>query len=176
MSINPSTREEFNAVIGYCKGLGVDVGCGTNRLSPEVLALDHYPHVAKPEEAGANDMVVDCRKLPFRDNVFDFVFSSHCIEDFKPEEIPAVFFDWLRVVKKGGYLILLLPDMETKRANGRTRYPRVEDSDGNPSHRCNVGKNFIRQLTENRKDVIICQEDTIDHERFFTVDIVLKKL
>lgn len=166
--LKETTREEFNAVLKYCDGLGIDVGCGTNRLDKSVLALDHFPHVAKAGEFGANDMVLDCAKLPFRDNVFDFVFSSHCLEDFEPGQIKAVLTEWLRCVKIQGRLVLLLPDMEGG------RYPRVGAKDGNPSHRVDVGPEYMKRLIQGLP-VEIEQIDTIDKTRFFTFDIVLKK-
>lgn len=165
--LKPSHREEFNRVIKYCKGLGVDVGCGTNRLDKSVLALDHYPHVAKPDEMGANDMVVNCAKLPFRDGTMDYVFSSHCLEDFKPEQIKEVFLEWLRVIKKGGYLVLLLPDMQGG------RYPKVGDKESNPSHMVNVGVQYMEDLIKGL-NVEVVQKNTIDFS--FTFDFVIKKL
>jgi predicted SAM-dependent methyltransferase len=162
-NIKPTQQEEFLAVKKYWEsGLGIDVGCGNNRLSPEILTLDIYPH----KDA---DLVVDCRKLPFRDRCFDFVFSSHCLEDFKPEEIKDVFLEWLRVVKIGGYIILLLPDMEGG------RYPKAGDKNGNPSHLVNVGINFMNNLV---KDIPleIVQCDTINHQSYFTFDFVCKKV
>jgi len=37
-------RPDFLAIEKYCSGLGLDVGCGTNRLSETVLTTDWYPH------------------------------------------------------------------------------------------------------------------------------------
>lgn len=48
------------------------------------------------------------RKLPFKDNVLDTVFSSHLIEDYWDREV--LLEEWLRVVRPGGTLILLVPD------------------------------------------------------------------
>jgi SAM-dependent methyltransferase len=169
--IMPTTREEFNAVLKYCKGLGADVGCGTNRLDKSVLSLDHYPHDLLPNKTGhngGNDIICDCAKLPFRDETLDFIFSSHCLEDFAPDKIKNVFLEWLRCVKKGGYLILLLPDMQGG------RYPKVGDKEGNPSHLVDVGVAFMDELIKGLS-VDVVQRDTIDHKRFFTFDYVIKK-
>ena len=76
----------------------------------------------------------------FRDQCFDFIFSSHCLEDFA--DIPAVLTEWWRKIKLGGYLVLLLPDMEGG------RYPKVGESGGNPSHVTNVGVEYMRKLTQ----------------------------
>ena len=164
--IKPTTQAEFKAVLKFCKGKGIDIGCGTNPLNDKILTIDHYPHIH-------TDLVCDAKKLPFQDARFDFVFSSHCLEDFKPDEIKNVFIEWLRIVKPGGYLVLLLPDMETV-VNGKTRYPRVEDPEGNPSHLVNVSPNYMKELVKDLP-VEIVQQDTIDHVKYFTFDFIVKK-
>jgi ubiquinone/menaquinone biosynthesis C-methylase UbiE len=43
-----------------------------------------------------------------KDNTFDFVRSSHCLEHMRN---PSIAFDnWLRILKPGGYMICLIPD------------------------------------------------------------------
>jgi ubiquinone/menaquinone biosynthesis C-methylase UbiE len=51
----------------------------------------------------------------FRDNVLDFVYSSHLLEDF--EDTGSVLREWLRVLKPGGKLILYCPDEQRFRAH-----------------------------------------------------------
>lgn len=50
------------------------------------------------------DHVGDARKLPFADDSFDLVYSSHCIEHIEWHEIEATIAEWARVVKVGGVL------------------------------------------------------------------------
>ena len=89
---------EFEHIQKFIKGKGVDVGCGTNRLSPDVLAIDRQGD----KRYALADVVHDCHDLEvgrtvefkgqvysFGDNSLDFIFSSHCLEDF--EDIPTVF-------------------------------------------------------------------------------------
>jgi len=176
-------RPEFLAMSKYMVGLGLDIGTGTNRLSPTVLGIDNYNHVD-------TDMVWDCliKPYPFKDERFDFVFSSHVIEDFAPEEIQGVFNEWLRLVKKGGYLILLVPDMENKRYPDWDEVFTETDTEvikgerksgelkGNPSHRCTMGMTLLTKISENcsYKNEIV-QADTIDHSSM-TLDFVIKKI
>jgi ubiquinone/menaquinone biosynthesis C-methylase UbiE len=47
----------------------------------------------------------------FRDSVLDYVFSSHCLEDFTDTQ--AVLREWARVLKPGGRIVLFLPDQQT---------------------------------------------------------------
>lgn len=48
----------------------------------------------------------------------DFLYSSHCLEDF--ENTVAVLGHWLSIVKRGGYLVLYLPDQQRYLANCKT--------------------------------------------------------
>src|SRR3990167_5622182 len=105
------TRDQFVLVEKYCRGLGLDWGCGTNRLSPTVLTTDWYEHTD-------TDLIWNVvhnggrHPFPFRDERFDFVFASHIIEDFAPDELQFVFDEGLRLIKKGGYFVILVPDIE----------------------------------------------------------------
>lgn len=48
--------------------------------------------------------------LPFKDNIWDFVISSHVIEHFY-DPIKTIK-EWLRVVKPGGYIFIIAPHKE----------------------------------------------------------------
>lgn len=48
--------------------------------------------------------------LPFKDGVFDYVFSSHVIEHFF-DPIRAIK-EWHRVIRDGGYVFLVIPHRE----------------------------------------------------------------
>lgn len=204
--------QEFSYVAKYIRNedgtmkKGIDVGCGTNRLSMEVLAIDvqadrRYAHC--DIDHNCHDLEIKPFKFnlveyKFEDGEFDFIFSSHCLEDF--EDIPVVFENWWKKLKLNGFMILLLPDMEvcdcdicktTQQVNYRksqgmsARYWTLEDhinnQKGNPSHKTNVGKKFMTLLLQNlkEKDKInyeIVQVDTIPHDKSCSVDLVIKKL
>jgi len=137
-------QPEFAAVWKYCeRGLGVDIGCGSNRISPDILAIDSHD-----EGVNGGDLIMSAELLDyrprggmagFRDHCFDFIFSSHCLEDFA--DIQSVLREWWRKLKVGGHLVLLLPDMQGG------RYPKVGEDGGNPSHRTNVGVEYMRSVT-----------------------------
>ncbi len=184
-------RPEFLLMRPYIKGLGLEIGTGTNRLSPTVLGIDNYNHIDA-------DMVWDCapekdgtqyyQPYPFKDERFDFVFSSHVLEDFNPIVIQTVFDEWLRLVKKGGYLILLVPDMEGK------RYPdwdevftetdeevikgerKAGELKGNPSHRCTMGLTLLNKLkSESKYNSVLVQCNQVPHTTM-TLDYVIKRI
>lgn len=157
---------------------GVDVGCGTNRLSNDIVSIDIQ---GDPRYASAQ-LVWNCHDLDiFNDEKLDFIFSSHCLEDFA--DIPDVFCNWWRKIRPNGLMILLLPDMEDcdcKFCKGKSRYAKVGNKKGNPSHRTNVGKNFITKMLSDlhekgKINYEIIQQDTIEHNKSCSIDFVIKK-
>jgi len=148
---------------------GVDVGCGTNRISDMIVSIDQQSDY----RYASAQLVWDCKDLDiYADDKLDFIFSSHCLEDFA--DIPKVFLNWWRKLKLDGLMLLLLPDMEAG------RYPKCENVQGNPSHRTNVGKNFMHKMLETMKErgqlkYEILQEDTIPHAECCSIDFVIRK-
>lgn len=149
---------------------GIDIGCGTKRIDPMILSIDQQPNYKYAHA----QLVWDCKDLElFADNVLDFIFSSHVLEDF--EDIPGVFCAWWKKLKVGGKMLLLLPDIQGG------RYAKCGEPGSNPSHRTNVGKVYMRTMLMNlQKDGKIkyemLQEDTIPHNESSSIDFVIKKL
>lgn len=56
------------------------------------------------------DIVAKGDDLPFKDNVWDFVINSHVLEHFF-DPIKAIN-EWMRVIKPGGYLFMIIPHKE----------------------------------------------------------------
>lgn len=78
----------------YCRGRGLDIGCGATPL-PGAIGIED-----KPEE---NAFRLD----RFADNSLDFVFSSHCVEHLK--DWPTALRLWIRKLKPGGILFTYVP-------------------------------------------------------------------
>jgi SAM-dependent methyltransferase len=108
------TRSPF--VSSYLDGLkGVEIGASShNRFYLDALNVDRYggkDTVYKHEErrlalhAVKVDVVAPGDDLPFTDDSFDFVFSSHVIEHF-PDPIKALR-EWTRVARR--YVVVLAP-------------------------------------------------------------------
>lgn len=57
------------------------------------------------------DVVCDVRRLPVPDQQFDIVFSSHTLEHFGWSNIEKVLKEWVRVLKVGGELRLVVPNL-----------------------------------------------------------------
>lgn len=191
--IDEDPRPEFQAMAHFIKGLGMDIGCGTNRLSSSILTTDWYPHTD-------TDLIWNCAPdpepnkpryfvpYPFREDRFDFIFASHVLEDFHPDIIQHVFDEWLRMIKPGGVLIILVPDMENGRypdwdevftdedEEVKTGKRKAGELKGNPSHRLTMGMKCMNNLVANSKYKLeVVQADTLPHNQM-TLDYVIKKL
>src|SRR5512138_3131570 len=111
----PSETSKCRARLSrYCAGSGVDIGPGGDPISPTAVRIDlpqPYSHVSDlPVQ-----LVGDASDLRwFRDDVLDYVYSSHVLEDF--EDTRAVLVEWLRVLRDGGNLVLFCPDEQAFRA------------------------------------------------------------
>lgn len=57
------------------------------------------------------DYRCDVRNLPFGDESFDIVFSSHVLEHFNRAEWKDILKEWLRLVTRQGKIILNLPNI-----------------------------------------------------------------
>ena len=91
---------------------GLDIGTQGMPIFDSTISMD-----LRNSKKGVVNLRGDARNLKwFNDGVFDYVFSSHCFEDMRPEEKPAVLKEWARVVQKGGYVLLYLPDEQAYRA------------------------------------------------------------
>jgi len=100
----PRRLREPNFMRRYFVGTGVDIG---GRPDPLVLYREFFPLMGEVRvwdlEDGDAQFMAD---VP--DNSFDFVHSSHCLEHLRdPGE---GLRNWLRVVRPGGYVVVLVPD------------------------------------------------------------------
>jgi predicted SAM-dependent methyltransferase len=86
---------------------GLDVGSGGTPIFIQSISLDddkpaQYSELVQLKGNAAN-------LYWFRDGVLDYLFSSHCFEDFVPADRVAVMQEWIRVIKPSGFLLLDLP-------------------------------------------------------------------
>jgi predicted SAM-dependent methyltransferase len=100
----------------------LNFGCGT-RFAKGWTNIDVY--AAGPEVQRVNLL----KRFPFPDEHFDAVYSSHVIEHFTPPQADHLISEACRVLKPGGILRTVVPDLE---ATCR-EYLRVLDA-ATPSH------------------------------------------
>lgn len=112
-----SSDPERMALYKYCRGLGIDVGCGSKKTHPDALGVDI---VAKGEtgrygsqkrQISAADITTSGDDLyMFADGVLDYVVARHNLEHYV--DPVKTLKEWKRVLKKGGVLGVVLPDDE----------------------------------------------------------------
>lgn len=109
-------RRRSAFVSGYLTGMkGIEIGASShNRFYLDALNVDRFgasDTVYKREErrlalhAVKVDVMAPGDELPFNDDSYDFVFSSHVIEHF-PDPIRALF-EWVRVARR--YVVVIAP-------------------------------------------------------------------
>ena len=124
--------------VPYFHGRILDVGCGEFKTFPHWIGVDNGSvwgtnNIDVVVEDGANLDVFASRSC-------DGVFSSHLLEHFHYEQVPAVLQEWFRVIKTGGHLMLYLPDEDD--------YPKVGEKGANKDHKWNVNYNKVVEVLE----------------------------
>lgn len=84
--------------------LKLNIGCG-NLLKEGYVNIDLFVQQPGVVQAPAD-------KLPYPDNSVDEVFSSHLLEHISHVNTVQVLSEWFRVLKPGGVLQLIVPDLE----------------------------------------------------------------
>lgn len=84
----------------------LNFGCGYRYAKGWVNIDFHSEH---PEVLKVNLL----GRLPFEEGTFDVVYSSHVLEHFAPATAEALLKECHRVLKPGGILRTVLPDLET---------------------------------------------------------------
>ncbi len=83
----------------------LNVGCGRT-FHPEWTNVDLEP-------VDPRVLTHDVRRgLPFDDNTFDVVYHSHVLEHLAPEDGERLVAECYRVLKPGGVLRIVVPDLE----------------------------------------------------------------
>lgn len=92
-------------------GVGLELGSGGVH-TPWCLSTDAYATSDHPVYGGAcrPHMALSAhQRLPFEDGSFSLVLANHVVEHL-PGDVPSILRDWLRVLKSGGVLAVVLPD------------------------------------------------------------------
>jgi hypothetical protein len=101
----------------HCAGFGVDVASQGVPVVPWACSFDlpheqfdHYANGNPPK--GPLHLRGFADKLPFETKSLDWLYSSHLLEDFVPEEALKMLGEWTRCIRVGGNIIILVPDKE----------------------------------------------------------------
>jgi SAM-dependent methyltransferase len=126
----------------YCAGCGIDIASQGSPVVPWAWQIDLPQEEYALYNGGAPihgpvQLRGHGESLPVDSNSLDFVYASHILEDFAEWNPPIG--EWVRVLKPGGNLIILIPDRElwiAQMARGQA---------GNPAHK-HEGR--VGELTE----------------------------
>ena len=126
----------------------LDIGCGANKIAEEAIGVDI-------RRTKAVDIIADARQLPFKDEVFDHVYSSHLIEHFSHREVKNVLKEWFRVLKKDGTIEIRCPWLRVRALIFflRPTWKNVkhiyggQEHEGN-FHKCGFSFGLLKELLE----------------------------
>ena len=113
--VDEDNHPEALALAPYCRGRGIDVGCGHRKVVPGCIGVDLTPR----GEAGAHGVVAGRSSVAdvqssgddlhmFRDGELDYVVSRHNLEHYV--DVVKTLLEWRRVLRPGGVLAVVVPD------------------------------------------------------------------
>jgi uncharacterized protein (TIGR02246 family) len=156
----------------FCQGNGIDLGFGGDPILPSAITMD-LPKPYTKVGGYPQNLAGDARNLYwFKDNVLDYVYASHLLEDFPASETALVIREWLRVTKVGGVLVLYGPDQQAYMAYCK----RVRQAP-NAAHKIKkFGLKYLKEVLETNFQgsySILHEIELVDDYCF---DLVVKKL
>ena len=88
--------------------MGLEIGGGNRPWRRDFEQFDAIDHCA---ETGLVYTLGDARRLPYPDESFPYVYSGNLLEHFPLGETSSVLAEWARVLRTGGVLELVVPDV-----------------------------------------------------------------
>ena len=88
----------------YFTGKGIDIGAGNDSFSIYSKFFNKIESVDSWDKENGDAGLM----IGVNDNTYDFIHSSHCLEHMV--DVQLALFNWIRIVKPGGYLIITIPD------------------------------------------------------------------
>jgi SAM-dependent methyltransferase len=121
------TSRVRHLVLPFCVGYGCDIGFGGEKIVQNNCdGIDlplPYAFVGKDKIDIPCDVIKE--EIPINDNTYDYVYSSHLIEDFV--DTSDALKKFIRVLKNNGNLILVFPDQQKyEEICNRTGQPKNE--------------------------------------------------
>ncbi|MFA5750438.1 MAG: methyltransferase domain-containing protein [Candidatus Shapirobacteria bacterium] len=99
----------------YCKGHGIDIGCGNDKITDEADGWDNNPEFGYNSGDAMHVQGVE-------DEKYDYVNASHILEHL--EDPWCALQNWSRILKHGGYMIVMVPhrDLYEKKAQPPSKW------------------------------------------------------
>lgn len=101
------------------KSVKINLGCGIE-LQKGFINVDLYDinELKKKEGVFKNVKIAgkyvqaDVRKLPFPDEYADYILASEILEHIPLKDLNNTLREWVRVLKKGGRMVITCPDFD----------------------------------------------------------------
>ena len=108
-------NREKKILSSVCKGKGADIGCGSNKVSPNCIGIDitskgtSGKYGCEKNKVSVSDYDASGDNLfMFKDNELDFIVAKHNLEHY--DNPVLTIQEWKRVLKKGGKIGVIVPD------------------------------------------------------------------
>jgi len=129
---------EIEKLMPWLYGKGADIGCGQRSINKDIIRVDIDKNV-KP------DVLCNGEKLPFKDGELDYITSIHSFEHFDNQY--EVLKEWLRVVKPGGIIGMVHPDVDyTKKQKTQVDNPGLKENPFNKHFHENNLESMLEQM------------------------------
>ena len=143
------TSRVRHLVLPYCVGYGCDIGFGGEKIvqmSCDGIDLPlPYAFVGKDKIDIPCDVIKE--EIPVEDNRYNYVYSSHLIEDFA--DTSDALKKFIRILKSEGNLILVFPDQQ--------KYEEICNRTGQPINEHHVhasmGYDYMLQQLNGLKNI-----------------------
>lgn len=137
------------------------MGCGDEKICPAAIGVD----IGGKGKDITIDLSANQALGIFSNGYFDYVFSSHLLEDFIATE--AVLEEWWRVIKSGGYLILYGPDPDY--------YPRIGTAGVNPNHKQDLYWQDVWNIVKGFGNARLVNSSRHNESNEYSWQLVIKK-
>jgi len=145
---------------------GLDLGCGKRRAIETAIGIDVVRGFSEPYGWYVNPEIIgNADDLPFKDETIDWIINSHLIEHFI--DPVTTINEWLRVLKIGGLLVMVVPLAE------HTGYIGSEGADPTHFHDYSI-ESFKEEVIEQLEDVELVEIKDTGIEWSFVV-VIRKK-
>ena len=140
------TSKVRDLVLSYCVGHGCDIGFGGDKI--QKINCDGIDYAQPYAFTGKDPVDIVCDVLndpiPVADSTYDYVYTSHLIEDFA--DTKKALREFNRILKPGGNLILVFPD--------QPKYEEVCRKTGQPLNMHHVHRNMGMKFMYDRLNEI----------------------
>lgn len=138
--VDPMWLVEVEKLIPWLFGKGADIGCGKRSPLPDTIRVDIDKKV-QPDIIAKGDC------LPFKDEELDYISAVHNFEHYDNQK--EVLIEWLRVLKKGGIIAIVHPDVNyTKKQNPEIDNPGLRENPYNKHWHEHTKESFMIQLQD----------------------------